>query len=62
MDQLLKKDDGQGTNHAASNTPWVSGQPDLLCKHNITKIKYNYVKNALIAMIFAPFYPDVHVQ
>jgi hypothetical protein len=27
--------------------------------HNITKIKY---ENAPIAMIFAPFYSDVHVQ
>jgi hypothetical protein len=40
----------------------VSGQPDLLHKHNITKIKYNLVENSLIAIIFAPFYSDIHVQ
>jgi hypothetical protein len=62
MDYLLKKDVGQGANHATLNTLWVSGQPDLLHKHNITKIKYNFVKNSLIAIIFAPFYSDVHVQ
>ena len=35
MDMLLKKDVGRGANHATSNTLWVSGQPDLLHKHNI---------------------------
>jgi hypothetical protein len=49
-------------NHATSKTLWVSGQPDLLHKHNITKIKYKFVKNALIAMIFALLYSDVHIQ
>jgi energy-converting hydrogenase Eha subunit C len=62
MDKLLKKDVGRGANHATLNTLWVSGQSDLLHKHNITKIKHNFVKNALIAMIFAPLYSDVHVQ
>jgi hypothetical protein len=32
MDYLLKKDVGQSSNHATSNTLWVSGQPDLLHK------------------------------
>jgi hypothetical protein len=62
MDKLLKKDVGRGANHKTSNTLRVSGQPDLLHKHNVTKIKYNFVKNTLIAMISAPLYSDVHVQ
>jgi hypothetical protein len=55
MDMLLKKDVGQSTNHATSNTPWVSGWPDLLHKPNINKTQCNFVNKAQIAVIFVPF-------
>jgi hypothetical protein len=38
---------------ARLETPWKTGQPDLLRKHNITEIK-------LIALIFGPFYSSWH--
>jgi hypothetical protein len=61
LDMLLKKDVRQSANHATSNTPWVSGWPDLLHKHNINKTQCNFVNNAQIAVIFVPFNLDSQV-
>jgi hypothetical protein len=61
MDKLLKKDVGQSANHATSNTPWVSGWPDLLHKHNTNKTQCNFVNNAHITVIFVPFNLDSRV-
>jgi hypothetical protein len=61
MDMLLKKDVRQSANLTTSNTPWVSGSPDLQHKHNINKTQCNFDNNALIVVIFVTFNIDRHV-
>jgi hypothetical protein len=61
MDMLLKKDVGHGANHATSNTPWVSGRPNLVHKHNRNKTQVHFVNNGQIAVIFVRFNLDSRV-